>query len=42
MRLTFYPEMTAPVEEEPEMPIEKQMGLFEGTEQEEEAEEEEE
>jgi hypothetical protein len=30
MRLAFYPEMTVPVEEEPEMPVEKQMGLFEG------------
>jgi hypothetical protein len=30
MRLAYYPEMTVPVEEEPEMPVEKQMGLFEG------------
>lgn len=30
MRLAFYPEMTVPVEEEPELPVEKQMGLFEG------------
>jgi adenine-specific DNA methylase len=29
MRLAFYPEMTVPVEEEPEMPVEKQLGLFE-------------
>ena len=29
MRLAFYPEMTVPVEEEPELPVEKQLGLFE-------------
>jgi hypothetical protein len=28
LRLAFYPEMTVPTEEEPELPIEKQMGLF--------------
>lgn len=30
LRLAFYPEMTVPVEEEPELPQEKQLGLFEG------------
>jgi len=38
MRLAFYPEMTVPVEEEPQMPVEKQLGLFkevEGSESEE-------
>ncbi|MDI6769433.1 MAG: DUF1156 domain-containing protein [Anaerolineales bacterium] len=29
MRLAFYPEMTVPTEEEPELPVEKQLGLFE-------------
>lgn len=33
MRLAFYPEMTVPVEEEPELPVEKQMGLFERAEE---------
>jgi len=42
MHLAFYPEMTVPVEEEPEMPVAKQMGLFEGSKQVEEAEDEEE
>jgi len=28
LRLAFYPEMTVPVEEEPEPPVEKQLGLF--------------
>jgi putative DNA methylase len=39
MRLAFYPEMTVPVEEEPLVPIEKQLGLFEQAESGEEKEE---
>jgi adenine-specific DNA methylase len=33
MRLAFYPEMTVPAEEEPELAVEKQMGLFEQAEE---------
>lgn len=29
MRLAFFPELTVPVEEEPQMPAEKQLGMFE-------------
>lgn len=39
MRLAFYPEMTVPVEEEPLVPVEKQLGLFEQAESGEEKEE---
>jgi hypothetical protein len=28
IRLAFYPEFTVPVEEEPQMPVEKQLGMF--------------
>lgn len=42
MRLAFYPEMTVPTEEEPALPVEKQMELFGEEKQEEESEGEEE
>jgi hypothetical protein len=29
IRLAFFPELTVPVEEEPQLPVEKQLGLFE-------------
>jgi putative DNA methylase len=29
MRLAFFPDLTVPVEEEPQMPVEKQLGMFE-------------